>query len=146
MTFYLAIIIGFLAGYIYGHKIRPRKRLLNAITEVKEKCTALLEEGNKGLYKTIVTDNNKSSELQVEVKELALTKNGLVKVQYLNAFYKNPDFRTKKGEALLEEVHSLLGDYLPAEEIQWYDTSGRNAAIKDYLTYVDTTYSKQSGL
>lgn len=146
MTFVITAISAFFLGYIYGHKIRPNQRLRKALKDVLEKCASVLQEGNKGLYKTVVTDNNKSSELQVEVKELAVTKNGLVKVQYLNAFYKNPDFRTKKGEALLAEVQGLLGDYLPVDEIEWYENSERHSAIKNYVTYVNTTYNKQSGI
>ncbi len=142
MTLYFAIIIAFIAGYIYGHKIRPNKRLKKALKEVREKCTAVLEEGNKGVYKTVVSDNNKSSELVVEVKELAVTKTGQVKVQYLSAFYKNPEFRTKKGEALLEEVHGLLGEYLPADEIEWYETPQRHANIKNYLHTINTFNNK----
>ncbi len=146
MTFFLGIIAAFYLGYIYGHKFRPNQRLRTALKEVREKCAAVLEGGNKGLYKTVVTDDNKSSELQVEIKELAITKNGLVKVEYLHAFYKNPEFRTKKGEALLAEVQGLLGDYLPTAEIEWYENSERHSAIKNFITYVDTTYNKQSGV
>ncbi len=132
----VAIAAAFL-GYIYGHRIRPNQLLKEAVREVKEKCVAALEEGNKGVYKTIVTDNNVSSELVVEVKELAVTQNGLVKVQYLSAYYKNPEFRTKKGDALLKEVHGLLGEYLPLNEIEWYETTERHENIKKYLNSIN---------
>lgn len=143
MIIFLASLVAFFLGYIYGHKIRPNQHLRQALKEVREKCAAVLEDGNKGVYKTIVTDNNKSSELVVEVKELALTKNGQVKVQYLNAYYKNPQFRTKKGEGLLTEVRDLLGEYLPVDEIEWYENSDRHEKIKNYLDSINTTYNKQ---
>ncbi|TXK52200.1 hypothetical protein FVR03_01660 [Pontibacter qinzhouensis] len=127
-------------GYIYGHHIRPNQRLRSALIDVKQKCIAALEEGNKGVYRTIVTDNNKSSELVVEIRELAVTQNGQVKVQYLSAFYKNPDFRTKKGDALLKEVHGLLGEYLPLNEIEWYEVTERHENIKKYLNSVTLTH------
>jgi hypothetical protein len=113
---------------------------------VNEKSAAIFEAGNKGMYKTVVTDNNKSSELVVEIKELAVTKTGLVKVQYLSAFYKNPEFRTKKGEAMLTEVQGLLGDYLPAEDIEWYETPDGHSNIKNFVNYINTTYHKHSGI
>lgn len=116
-----------------------------ALNEIQEKCKAVLEEGNKGVYRTIVSDNNQSSELTVEVKELAITKNGHVKVQYLSAFYKNPEFRTKKGEALLTEVHGLLGEYLPFEEIEWYDNTERHNSIRTYLHSLNSNSNKQIG-
>lgn len=140
MIIFVTAITAFLIGYLYGHKIRPNKRLHNALKEARESCKAVLEEGNKGVYKTIVSDKNKSSELVVEVKELAVTKNGQVKVQYLSAYYKNPEFRTKKGDALLAEVHSLLGEYLPFDEIEWYDNSARRSSIENYLHTINTTY------
>ena len=146
MTLYLAIFIAFMAGYIYGHKIKPNKRLRKAIRDVNEKSAAIFEAGNKGMYQTVITDNNKSSELVVEVKELAVTKNGLVKVQYLSAYYKNPEFRTKKGEALLAEVQGLLGDYLPAEDIEWYEAPDRQSTIKNFVNHLNTTYHKHSGV
>lgn len=108
-----------------------------ALKEVREKCIAALEEGNKGVYKTIVTDHNQSSELVVEIKELAVTQHGQVKVQYLSAFYNNPEFRTRKGDALLKEVHGLLGEYLPLNEIEWYETTERHENIKKYLHSID---------
>jgi len=133
MGIFLIFLVGALLGYIYGYFIRPKQRLRNAIIEVREKCKLALEEGNKGVYKTIVSDQQKSSELVVEVKELAITQSGQVKVQYLSAFYKNPEFRTRKGDALLKEVHGLLGDYLPLNEIEWYETTERHENIKKYL-------------
>ena len=72
----------------------------------------------------------------MEVKELAITKTGQVKVAYLSANYKNPEFRTKKGDALLKEVQGLLGDYLPLEEIEWYEKDERHKNIKKYLDSV----------
>jgi hypothetical protein len=143
--FILTAITAFFLGYVYGNKIKPRKQLRKAIIDVQEKCKAVLEEGNKGVYRTIVTDHNQSSELTVEVKELAVTKNRQVKVQYLSAFYKNPEFRTKKGEALLAEVHGLLGEYLPYDEIEWYDNTARHAAINNYLHSLNSNYNKQIG-
>ncbi|MDQ3292112.1 MAG: hypothetical protein M3Q05_12570, partial [Bacteroidota bacterium] len=88
------------------------------------------------VYKTVVTENNKSSELVVEVKELAITQSGQVKVKYLSAFYRNPEFRIRKGDALLKEVQGLLGDYLPFNEIEWYETTERHENIKKYLNSV----------
>lgn len=140
MAIFWTFVIGALLGYIFGHYIRPKQRVRAALKDVRERCIAALEEGNKGIYKTIVTGNNKSSELVVEVKELAVTKNGLVKVQYLSAFYKNPAFRTRKGDALLKEVQDLLGEYLPLEEIEWYETSERHENIKKYLNSITITY------
>lgn len=125
-------------GYIIGHRIWPNYQLRKALQEAKAKCTAALEEGNKGIYKSIVTENGKSSELVAEVRELAVTNSGQVKVEYLSAFYKNPEFRTKKGDALLKEVHGLLGDYLPLNEIKWYETTERHEKIKNFLASLDT--------
>ena len=133
MLVFLTFVIAFVLGYFYGHNIRPNNRLREAIREVKEKCMAALEEGNRGVYKTFVTEDNKSSELVAEVKELAVTQQGQVKVQYLNAYYKNPEFRTKKGDALLKEVQALLGDYLPMNEIEWYEKNERHENIKKYM-------------
>jgi spore cortex formation protein SpoVR/YcgB (stage V sporulation) len=141
MLIFWMLVLGAFLGYLYGYYVRPNQQLRNALKESKEKCIAALEEGNKGVYKTIVTDNNNSSELVVEVKELAVTQNGQVKVQYLSAFYKNPEFRTKKGEALLKEVHGLLGEYLPLSEIEWYETTERHENIKKYLDTLNTTQS-----
>lgn len=132
--------MGAVLGYLYGYHIRPKQRLRKALKEVRERCVAALEEGNKGVYKTLVTDHNKSSELVVEVRELAVTQSGQVKVEYLSAFYKNPEFRTKKGDALLKEVHGLLGEYLPLNEIEWYETNERHEKIKKYLSSLPLTY------
>lgn len=140
MTIFLTLIIGLALGYVYGHYIRPKQILRHALQEVKQKCIAVLETGNQGVYRTIVTDHNQSSELIVEVRELAVTKTGQVKVQYLGAFYKNPDFRTSKGDALLKEVQSLLGDYLPQNEIEWYETTHRQENIKKYLNDLTITH------
>lgn len=139
MIIFWTFILGALLGYIYGYYIRPKQRLRQALREVREKCTAVLEGGNKGIYKTLITDNDKSSELVVEIQELAVTQNSQVKVKYLSAYYKNPEFRTRKGEALLQEVHGLLGDYLPLNEIEWYDNTSRQANIKSYLNNINIT-------
>lgn len=145
MAFIWTLILGAIIGYVFGHTIRPNHRLRNALKEFRAKATAVLEEGNKGVYRTIVTDKNNSSELVVEVKELAVTKNGQVKVQYLSAFYKNPEFRTRKGEALLQEVHGLLGEYLPLNEIEWYETTQRHENIKNYLHTLEHAPKHQLG-
>lgn len=133
MGIFLVFLIAFFLGYLYGYRIKPNQRLREARRELREQCQAVLDEGRKGVYKTIVMDQNKSSELVVEVKELAVTEGGQVKVQYLSAFYKNPDFRTRKGDALLSEVHGLLGDYLPLHEIEWYETTERHEHIRNYV-------------
>lgn len=135
----LIFILGALLGYIYGYYIRPRQKLRQALREVRQKCIEALEGGHKGVYKTIVTDQAQSSELVVEVQEKALTQNGQVKVQYLSAYYKNPAFRTRKGQALLDEVRGLLGDYLPLQEIEWYDTANRQELIRKYLNSLTIT-------
>ncbi len=145
MAFIWTLILGAIIGYFFGHTIRPNQRLRNALKDFRARATAVLEEGNKGVYRTIVTDKNNSSELVVEVKELAVTKNGQVKVQYLSAFYKNPEFRTRKGDALLQEVHGLLGEYLPLNEIEWYETTQRHENIKNYLTTLDHAPKHQLG-
>ena len=145
MLIFWTFVIGAVLGYVFGHYLKPNRRLQKALQEFRAKSMALLEEGNKGIYKTIITEHEQSSELVVEVKELAVTKTGLVKVAYLSAQYKNPDFRTKKGEALLREVHDLLGDYLPLEEIEWYETSERHERIKQYLHTLDTYPKNQFG-
>lgn len=134
MLIFIVSVIAFLFGYLYGYKIKPHQRLREARQELKDKCRAVLEEGNKGVYKTIVTEENKSSELVVEVEELAVTTNGQVKVKYLSAFYKNPEFRTKKGEALMNEVVDLLGYYLPLHEIEWYDNAERREKVKNFAS------------
>ncbi len=141
MLIFLTFLIAFFIGYLYGYKIRPNQRLRETIKELREKCVATLEEGNKGVYRTMVMEETTSSELVVEVKELAVTKNGQVKVQYLSAYYKNPEFRTKKGAALLEEVHGLLGDYLPMHEIEWFDNTSRHQNIKDFINDLDKSYT-----
>jgi hypothetical protein len=139
MVVFWTFVIGAFLGYLYGYYIRPKQRLRQAIREVKQKCIAVLEGGNKGVYRTIVTDNNGSSELVVEIQEQAVTQNGQVKVHYLTAYYKNPEFRTRKGDALLKEVQGLLGDYLPVNEIEWYDDAGRQEHIKKYLNTLTIT-------
>ena len=135
----ILLLIGAIIGYFYGSRIKPNKELQETLQEIKTKGQALLEEGKKGVYKTIVTDNQNSSELVVEVKEQAVTTGGQVKVQYLSAHYKNPDFRTRKGEALLQEVQGLLGEYLPQHEIEWYDTHERQENLREFLTALDAT-------
>jgi spore cortex formation protein SpoVR/YcgB (stage V sporulation) len=139
MGLFWIFVLGAILGYVFGYFIRPNQRLRNAIRETKEKCRLALEEGHKGVYKTIVTDQHKSSELVVEVKELAVTQAGQVKVQYLSAFYKNPEFRTSKGDALLKEVHGLLGEYLPMHEIEWYETTEQHERIKNHLNSLKGT-------
>lgn len=143
MGIFWTFVLAFFIGYLYGYYIRPNYRLREKLREIKEKCKAILEGGNKGVYKTIVTDNNKSSELVVEVKELAVTQLGQVKVQYLSASYRNPEFRTKKGEALLKEVYDLLGEYLPMNEIEWYEVTERHEKIKEYLDSLETSKKYQ---
>jgi hypothetical protein len=143
MGIFWTFVLAFFLGYIYGYYIRPNQRLREKLKEIKEKCKAILEDGNKGVYKTIVTDNNKSSELVVEVKELAVTQLGQVKVEYLSASYRNPEFRTKKGEALLKEVYDLLGEYLPMNEIEWYEKSARHDKINDYLDSLNSSKKYQ---
>ena len=145
MIIFWTFVIGAVLGYVFGHYIKPNYRLQKALQELRQKSIAVLEEGKKGIYKTIVTEHNQSSELVVEVKELAVTQTGLVKVQYLNAQYKNPVFRTKKGEALLREVHDLLGEYLPLEEIEWYENSERHEKIRKHLHTLDTYSKNQFG-
>ncbi len=143
MIIFLTSIFAFLFGYLYGYKIKPNQRLRETIQSVKEQCIAALEEGNRGVYKTVVSDDDKTSELVVEVKELAVTEGGQVKVQYISAFYKNPGFRTKKGEALLNEVRDLLGDYLPLHEIEWYETTTRHENIKKHLDSLNKNFKHQ---
>lgn len=143
MGFFFVFIIAFTIGYLYGNKIRPNKRLRAKLREVDEQCRAVLEGGNKGVYKTIVMDKDKSSELVAEIQELAVTDRGQVKVKYLSAYYKNPEFRTKKGDALLAEVHGLLGEYLPLNEIEWYENTGRQETIHNFIDNLKTTYKKQ---
>ncbi len=137
MLIFWTLVVGALLGYLFGHYVQPNQRLKKAIKEARESCVAALTEGKKGVYRTVVTDHNQSSELIVEVKELAVTQAGQVKVQYLDVFYKNPDFRTKKAEALLREVRDLLGDYLPADEIEWFDNTAKQEHIKRHLNALD---------
>ncbi|MBD1395713.1 hypothetical protein H9Q13_00920 [Pontibacter sp. JH31] len=137
MAIFWTFLIAAILGYIVGHYIVPNRQLRQALQDVRKQCATALEEGNKGVYKTIVSDNGKSSELVVEVRELAVTKTGQVKVEYLSAQYRNPDFRTKKGEALLLEVRDLLGEYLPLNDIEWYETTDRHENIKKYLNSLD---------
>lgn len=126
-------VIAAALGYIIGHYVHPNIRLRKAISEAKEIGKKALGEGNQGVYRTIITDHNQSSELVVEVREQAVTKSGQVKVEYLSANYKNPVFRTKKGEALLREVRDLLGEFLPANEIEWYENHERHTNINKQL-------------
>jgi hypothetical protein len=139
MMMFWTFVIGALVGYLIGHYVWPNFQKRKMLQEAKAKCLAALEEGNKGIYKTIVTEKDKSSELVAEIRELAVTKTGQVKVEYLSAFYKNPEFRTKKGDALLREVHGLLGEYLPLNEIEWYETTERHENIKKFLASLDKT-------
>ncbi|WP_245905109.1 hypothetical protein [Pontibacter mucosus] len=108
-----------------------------AIQEARQASQAVLQEGHQGVYRTVVSDHNEQSELVVEVKELAVTQAGMVKVEYLSAFYKNPSFRTKKGEALMREVRELLGDYLPLSDIEWYETTERQEQARKSLQTLD---------
>jgi len=137
MVVFWSVLLGAILGYVFGYYLKPNRRLRKAIKEAREKCSAALEEGNKGVYRTVVTEHNQSSELVVEVQELAVTRSGQVKVAYLSAFYKQPEFRTKKGEGLLREVRSLLGDYLPLHEIEWYETDQRHARLRQHLQSLD---------
>lgn len=143
MGFFFVFIIAYAIGYLYGYKIRPNQKLKAKLREVEEQCKAVLEGGNRGVYKTIVMDKDKSSELVAEIQELAVTDRGQVKVKYLSAYYKNPEFRTKKGEALLAEVHGLLGEYLPLNEIEWFENTGRHETIHNFVDSLHTTYKKQ---
>lgn len=143
MGIFFVFLIAFFLGYIYGYRIKPNQRLRRERRELREKCQAILDEGRKGVYKTIVMDQNKSSELVVEVKELAVTEAGQVKVEYLSAFYKNPDFRTRKGDALLNEVRGLLGEYLPLHEIEWYETTERHENIRNYAESLNSKHQKR---
>ena len=136
-------LMAFLFGYLYGHKIKPNRKMREAVREVRDQCRAALEEGNKGVYKTLVSEDDKSSELTVEIKELAVTESGQVKVQYLSAFYRNPEFRTKKGDALLNEVRDLLGEYLPLHEIEWYENTERHDNIRKYMNTLERSFKKQ---
>lgn len=145
MIIFWTFVIAALLGYMFGHYIRPNLRLRQAIQEARSTAAAALEEGNKGVYRTIVTDHNQSSELVVEVKELAVTKAGQVKVDFISAYYKNPAFRTRKGEALLREVRDLLGDYLPLSDIEWYEKTERQENLKKHLGTLDDLHNQQFG-
>ncbi len=130
----------FFLGYVYGYWVKPNQRLREKTRDLRDRYRAILEEGRMGVYKTIVMDKDKSSELVVEVKELAVTELGQVKVQYLSAFYKNPEFRTKKGDALLGEVSGMLGEFLPLHEIEWYETNDRDEKIREHLHSFEKRY------
>ncbi|WP_204281967.1 hypothetical protein [Pontibacter burrus] len=145
MIIFWTFVIGAVLGYLIGHYVRPNMRLRQSLEKAKQLAGTMLQEGHKGVYKTIVTDNNQTSELIVEVKELAVTKGGQVKVEYISANYKNPDFRTRKGEALLQEVRDLLGDYLPLEDIEWYETTEQHERIKRNLHTADTLHKQHFG-
>lgn len=142
MGLIIAIIIAALAGYIYGARLRPDKELSEVLDRLKNQGEDLLTDGKKGVYRTVVTDQQKSSELTVEVKEVAQTQAGQVKVQYLSAYYQNPAFRTRKGEALLQEVHGLLGEYLPANEIEWYAQKERQERVTEFLNTLAAARTK----
>ena len=145
MLLFWTFVIGAALGYLIGHFLKPNIRLRQSIQEAKRICGTVLQEGNKGIYKTIITDQHKTSELIVEIRELAVTKGGQVKVEYLSANYKNPDFRTRKGVALLQEVRDLLGDYLPLEDIEWYETTDAHENIKKHLRSLDTLHRQHFG-
>ena len=137
MLLFWIFVIGAVLGYMYGHYLKPNLSLRKAIQEAREASQAVLQEGHQGVYRTVVSDHNEQSELVVEVKELAVTQAGMVKVEYLSAFYKNPSFRTKKGEALMREVRELLGDYLPLSDIEWYETTERQDKARKSLHTLD---------
>ena len=137
MLLFWIFVIGALLGYVYGHCLKPNLSLRKAIQEAREASHAVLQEGHQGVYRTVVSDHNEQSELVVEVKELAVTQAGMVKVEYLSAYYKNPSFRTKKGEALMREVRELLGDYLPLSDIEWYETTERQDKARKSLHTLD---------
>lgn len=137
MLLFWIFVIGAVLGYMYGHYLKPNLSLRKAIKEAREASQAVLQEGHQGVYRTVVSDHNEQSELVVEVKELAVTQAGMVKVEYLSAFYKNPSFRTKKGEALMREVRELLGDYLPLSDIEWYETTERQDKARKSLQTLD---------
>ncbi|MBF9254727.1 hypothetical protein I2I11_15585 [Pontibacter sp. 172403-2] len=145
MIIFWVFVIGVLLGYMFGHFIKPNLRLRQAIQEARSTAVAALKEENKGVYRTIVTEQNQSSELVVEVRELAVTSGGQVKVDFLSAYYKNPAFRTRKGEALLREVRDLLGDYLPLTDIEWYEKTERHENLKKHLGALDDLHKQQFG-
>ncbi|WP_266205159.1 hypothetical protein [Pontibacter kalidii] len=138
MLIFWTLVIGAVLGYMFGYYIKPNQRLQKAIEQARQASMAVLEQGRQGVYRTVVTDHNQQSELVVEVKELAVTQAGQVKVEYLSAFYRNPDFRTKKGEALMREVRELLGDYLPLSDIEWYENAARQEQARKSLQSLDT--------
>ena len=137
MLLFWIFVIGAVLGYMYGHYLKPNLSLRKAIQEARQASQAVLQEGHQGVYRTVVSDHNEQSELVVEVKELAVTQAGMVKVEYLSAYYKNPSFRTKKGEALMREVRELLGDYLPLSDIEWYETTERQDKARKSLQTLD---------
>ena len=137
MLLFWIFVIGAVLGYMYGHYLKPNLSLRKAIQQAREASQAVLQEGHQGVYRTVVSDHNEQSELVVEVKELAVTQAGMVKVEYLSAYYKNPSFRTKKGEALMREVRELLGDYLPLSDIEWYETTERQDKARKSLHTLD---------
>lgn len=145
MLIFWTLVIGALLGYVFGYYIKPNLRLREAIKEARKKGQAMLGQQNKGVYRTIVTEHDQSSELVAEVRELAVTKTGQVKVEYISAYYKNPAFRTKKGDAMLREVWELLGDYLPQNEIEWYETSESHENINKHLRSIDTLERQHLG-
>jgi len=145
MLIFWTLVVGALLGYVFGHYIKPNLRLRESIREAKRLGNAVIESENMGVYRTIVTDKGQTSELTVEVKEIAVTSAGQVKVEYMSAFYKNPDFRNKKGEALMREVRDLLGDYLPVNDIEWYETADRHENAKKNLRSLDTLHRQHFG-
>jgi hypothetical protein len=145
MLIFWSLVIGAILGYVFGYYLKPNQQLQKAIRQARAACAAVLEDGQKGVYRTVVTDHNQSSELTVEVKQLAVTQAGQVKVAYLSAFYKNPGFRTRKGEALLREVRELLGDYLPLSDIEWYENKERQEDMKKHLHSLDNLQRHQLG-
>lgn len=146
MLIFWALIIGAALGYLYGHRIKPNRKLQRAIQTAKHACAFALQQGNKGVYRTIITDHNQTSELTVEVEELAVTQAGQVKVAYRSAFYKNPEFRTKKGEALLREVRELLGDYLPASDIEWFENKEKHEHFTRQKQIIDNLHQEHFGV
>ncbi|WP_276496962.1 hypothetical protein [Pontibacter litorisediminis] len=145
MLFFWIFVIGAALGYLFGHYVNPNRQLRKAIERARLAGQAVLQEGHQGVYRTVVSDHDQQSELVVEVKELAVTQAGMVKVEYLSAFYKNPTFRTKKGEALMREVRELLGDYLPLSDIEWYETAERQEQARKNLQTLDTLAKNNIG-
>ncbi|MHA6247946.1 hypothetical protein ACXYMU_08435 [Pontibacter sp. CAU 1760] len=145
MLIFWTFVVGAVLGYLFGFYLKPNRQLRKAIGAAHAVCRSALEDSNRGVYRTVVTEQARSSELTVEVKELAVTEAGQVKVQYLSAFYRNPAFRTRKGEALLKEVRDLLGDYLPRHEIEWYENEARQLHLKQQLHTLDQLSKQQLG-